>query len=227
LFELNPDTTRPEALPAGATVNVSAPPLVAGETVPVATMVRVTAQPVQGLQPKPEAQAEPVPQTVRNLEQSIQQQTARFRLGVRAGAALDPELIMLGVQSSIGPFFNENVWARPNLEFGFGEVTDLIGLNFDGVYRVPVTNRSSRWSFFFGGGPVINFVKLGFSREGEVDTEDPQTDEDFSFDEFDLDAGLNILAGLQSRGGLFVELKTTVYANPGMRLVVGTALWGR
>jgi len=226
LYELNADTTRPAALPPGATVNVAAMPLADGSAVPVASMVRVTAQPVQGLAGQPKPADEPVPQTIQSLEQSIQRQTGRYRVGVRAGAALDPELIMLGVQSQIGPFFNDNVWARPNLEFGFGEVTDLIGLNFDGIYRVPVTNRSSRWSFFFGGGPVLNFVKLGFSREGDVDLSDPQTDEDFSFDDFDLDAGLNILAGVQSRGGMFMELKTTVYANPGMRFVVGTNFWG-
>jgi hypothetical protein len=67
---------------------------------------------------------------------------------------------------------------------------------------------------------------MGFSREGDIDPSDPQTDEDFSFDDFDLDVGLNILAGVQSRGGMFMELKTTVYANPGMRFVIGTNFWG-
>jgi hypothetical protein len=221
LYELNSDTTRPAALPPGATVNVASMPLVDGASVPVASMVRVTAQPVQGLQPKPATPDEPVPQSVRNLESSIQRQTGRYRVGVRAGAALDPELIVLGAQAQIGPFFNENVWARPNLEFGFGEVTDLIGLNFDGIYRVPVTNRNSRWNFFFGGGPVLNFVKLGFER-----TDIATPNESVEFDDFDLDFGLNILAGVQSRGGMFMELKTTVYADPGMRFVIGTNLWG-
>jgi hypothetical protein len=218
LFELNSDTTQPAQIAAGATVAVTAPAAGAGTgQVPIASAVRVTTLPAQGLAPKQDPD-EPIPASVKQLERSIQRQTARFRLGVRAGAALDPELIVFGAQSQIGPFFNDNIWARPNIEFGFGEVTDLIGLNFDGVYRVPVTERGGRWGFFLGGGPVLNFVKLGFTNEGD---EDP--DQNFSFDDFDLDVGLNILAGVQSRAGMFMELKTTVYANPGMRFVVGTS----
>jgi hypothetical protein len=133
---------------------------------------------------------------VRQLEQSIKRQTSRFRLGIRGGAALDPELIMIGAQSLIGPFFSNAIWARPNVEFGFGEVTDLIGFNFEGIYRVPVTERNSRWGFFFGGGPAFNFVKLGFTQEGVV-----EQDEDFSFDDFDLDVGLNIVAGFSRVAG--------------------------
>ena len=129
--------------------------------------------------------------------------------------ALDPELVMLGAQGMFGPFVSDHFWARPNLEVGFGEVTDLIGLNFDGLYRVPVTAREGKWSMFFGAGPSMNFVKLGFSPEN------PNPDEDFSFDDFKLDMGLNILAGVQSREGLFLELKSTVYAQPGMRFVLG------
>jgi hypothetical protein len=214
LFELNPNTTRPAQIPVGATASVTAPaPDSTG--VAVATQVRVTAPPA----PKPAAgapQDEPVPPGVRQLERSIQRQTSRYRLGVRAGAALDPELVMIGVQGLIGPFFNENVWARPNLELGFGEVTDMIALNFEAVYRVPVTERGGRWSMFFGAGPAMNFVKLGFDREGE------DADDDFSFDDFDLEMGLNLLAGVQSRGGMFLELKATAYAQPSLRFVVGT-----
>jgi hypothetical protein len=215
LFELNSSTTRPDQIPVGATVSISAPaPDASG--VAVATQVRVTAPPA----PKPPAgapapQDEPVPPAVRQLEQSIQRQTARYRLGVRAGVALDPELVMIGAQGLIGPFFNENVWARPNLELGFGEVTDMIALNFEAVYRVPVTERGGRWAMFFGAGPAMNFVKLGFDREGE------DTDDDFSFDDFDLEMGLNLLAGVQSRGGMFLELKATAYALPSMRFIVG------
>ena len=83
------------------------------------------------------------------------------------------------------------------------------------------SNRSSRWNFFFGGGPVLNFIKLGFER-----TDIATPNESVEFDDFDLDVGLNILAGVQSRGGMFMDLKTTVYADPGMRFVVGTNLWG-
>jgi hypothetical protein len=218
LFELNSGSTRPAQIPVGATVSVtSLAPDANG--VSVATFIRVTAQPpaqapaAQGAKPTPPS--EPVPTEVRRLESSIKRQTARYRMGVRAGVGLDPELIMIGGQALIGPFFSENMWARPNVEFGFGEVTDLIALNFEAIYRVPVTDRSSRWAFFFGAGPALNFVKLGFATEGE------QADEDFSFDDFDLDVGLNVIGGVQSRGGMFLELKATAYASPSMRFLVG------
>jgi hypothetical protein len=212
LFELNALTTRPAQIPVGATVSVSSSAADTADA-PVAALVRVTAQPQQALQPKPAD--EPVPAQVKQLENSIKRQTARYRLGVRSGMALDPELVMLGAQGLLGPFFSDNVWARPNLEFGFGEVTDLIALNLEGVFRMPVTERSGRWSMFFGAGPAINFVKLGFAREDE------DVEEDFTFDEFHMEVGLNLLAGIQSRGGLFLELKSTVYAEPGMRFVFG------
>jgi hypothetical protein len=34
------------------------------------------------------------------------------------------------------------------------------------------TERGGRWAFFFGAGPAINFVKLGFAREGDDVEED-------------------------------------------------------
>ena len=212
LFELNALTTRPAQIPVGATVSVSSSAADTADA-PVAALVRVTAQPQQALQPKPAD--EPVPAQVKQLENSIKRQTARYRLGVRSGMALDPELVMIGAQGLLGPFFSDNVWARPNLELGFGEITDLIALNLEGVFRMPVTERGGRWSMFFGAGPAINFVKLGFAREGET------VEEDIEYDEFDMQVGLNLLAGVQSRGGLFLELKSTVYAEPGMRFVFG------
>jgi hypothetical protein len=218
LFELNSSTTRPSSIPAGAMVSVtSLTPDVTG--VAVATVVRITAQPPPQppLSPgaKPLPPEEQVPTDVKRLENSIKRQTSRYRMGVRGGVGLDPELVVVGGQALIGPFFSENVWARPNIEIGFGEVTDMIALNLEAIYRMPVTERRSRWAFFFGAGPALNFVKLGFTQEGET------SDDNFSFDDFDLDVGLNVLGGVQSRGGMFLELKATAYATPSMRFVVG------
>lgn len=42
---------------------------------------------------------------------------------------------MFGIQSQMGPIFHPRVQFRPNAEFDFGEVTDLIALNLEGVYR--------------------------------------------------------------------------------------------
>ena len=52
---------------------------------------------------------------------------------------------------------------------------------------------------------------------GEFDNDD----DDFSFDDFDLEVGLNFFLGLQSRTGMFLELKVTAYAEPNLRFGVG------
>ena len=54
----------------------------------------------------------------------------------------------------VGPFFNENVWARPNIELGFGEVTTLVAINFEGIYRIPVTQRGVATSVHVSSGHV-------------------------------------------------------------------------
>lgn len=220
VFELTSNTTRPATIPVGATVRVTPGPASPGRA-PQALQVSVTAAPPAPQEGQPAAAPggaadEPVPPAVRRLEEDILRQTRRYRAGVRAGVGLDPELVMLGAQIQLGPFFNEKVMARPNLELGFGEVTDLVAFNFEGVYQLPVTSPQNRWTVFIGGGPALNFRKLGFSAEGD-DTEE----DDFSFDDFEFEAGFNIVAGIQSRSGLFLEVKGTAYSSPNLRFIIG------
>ena len=70
-------------------------------------------------------------------------------------------------------------------------------------------------SIFLGGGPGFDFSKLGFTSEGEED------EDDFDFSDLEIDGGLNLVIGLQSRSGLFLELRGTAYSKPSMRFVVG------
>src|SRR4051794_3871472 len=86
-----------------------------------------------------------VPREVRTLERDIEREVRRFQAGVRAGVALDPELVLLGVQAQVGPFFSRDVFLRPNVEFAYGEVTALFGLNLEAIYRLPLSPRSGRW----------------------------------------------------------------------------------
>lgn len=225
LFELTADTLRPTALPVSSAVEVvSQPGQVEGA--PLATRVRVkpaasapaAAQlPVAGAPAGPPATDDVVPPDVRRLERNIERQTRRYRVGGRAGMALDPELVMIGAQAQLGPFFDDNIWARPNVEFGFGEVTTLIVINLDGVYRIPVSPSNGRWATFFGAGIGFNFVNEGFAGEDDG--------ERFDFDNFSFDAGLNLMAGVQSRSGLFLELRAGVYAEPHLRFVFGYNFW--
>jgi hypothetical protein len=186
LFVLDNNTTRPAKLPWGALVSVA---FRASENAdaPFATLVRVTAPPPGSTAPV-EPEQEVVPTSVRNLEQSVKRQAQRFRVGARTGATLDEELFSLGGHVQVGPFFGDRIWARPNVELGFGEITTLVGLNFEGIYRMPVTQSDGRFAVYFGGGPGLNFIDRG------AEALDPTLD-DSRFDNFDLDVGFNILMG--------------------------------
>jgi hypothetical protein len=158
------------------------------------------------------AQAAPVPEKIRDLESDIRRESRRWRLGVRAGAAFDPELFTFGIQSQMGPIFHPRVLFRPSGEFAFGEVTDLVALNLEGVYRFSAASRRGNWTPYVGAGPALIFIHQNFQSGREID-----------FGNFDYETGFNILAGMQSRRGTFVELKTSLYSGPApkLRLIFG------
>jgi len=158
------------------------------------------------------AQAAPVPGKVREVESEIRREARRWRLGVRAGAAFNPELFLFGIHSQIGPIFHPRFQFRPSAEFDFVEVTDLIELNFEGVYRFATPYKEGRWTPYIGLGPALIFIHQDFQRGREID-----------FGNFDYETGFNVLAGVQSRRGMFFELKTSLYSGPApkLRLMVG------
>lgn len=153
LFTYDRGTARSGALVPGARVRVTAGPADENGT-RVASTVTVVPGPSSAPVDKG-AQAVPVPEKVRDVESDIKRESRRWRLGVRAGAAFDPELFTFGVQSQIGPIFHPRVLFRPNAEFAFGEVTDLIALNFEAIYRFSAAHRSGNWTPYVGGGPAM------------------------------------------------------------------------
>jgi len=157
-----------------------------------------------------------VPPEVRRVEREIEREARRYQLGVRAGIALDPELILIGAQMQVGPFFNSNVFFRPNVEFAYGEVTALFSLNPEVIYRLPITARRGVWSTYVGMGPGFNFVHQDFGAT-------TGTGKRVDFSDFHSDVGLNILGGMRHRSGVFAEIKTSVYARPSptLRLIIG------
>jgi hypothetical protein len=158
------------------------------------------------------AQAAPVPEKVRDLESDIKRESRRWHLGVRGGAAFDPELFMFGVHSQMGPIFTPRVMFRPSAEFAFGEVTDLIALNFEPIYRFSSAYRHGKWTPYVGAGPSMIFIHQSFEQGRDI-----------SFGNFDYETGFNVLAGVQSRKGTFVELKTSLWSGPAptLRMIVG------
>ena len=157
-------------------------------------------------------QAAPVPEQVRNVESDIRRESRRWRLGVRAGEAFNPELFTFGVQSQMGPIFHPRVLFRPNAEFAFGEVTDLVALNLEGIYRFSRKGERGNWTPYVGLGPSLNFIHQSYQQGRQI-----------SFGNFDYETGFNVLAGFAHRNGMFVELKSSLYSGPApkLRLIFG------
>ena len=221
LYVLDANTTRPAKLPEGASVAVTSK-TTAPDLPPTAVVIRLTAPlpepPPAGQKPSsppPPELAEAVPQSVRNLEEDIKRQTKRFHIGARGGVALDPELVMFGAQAQFGPFFSSNAAFVPSIELGFGEITTLVAINLDVQYRLPVTQQNGKWGVFLGAGPGFNFSKQSFTEPGV-----PEEDR-FSFSDLNYDSGFNVVIGLQSRSGMFLELRSTAYSVPHIRFVIG------
>ena len=211
LFVLDSTTKKPATIPIGSQVRITSSE---DDGIRYASEVAVTQQPAGG--GSAAASSSVVPPEVRSLERDIERQTRRFRIGVRGGVALDPELILIGVQSQIGPFFHRNVYFRPNVEFAWGEVTALFALNPEVIYRLPISSRNPRWAPYFGIGPGFNFLHQNFEQNGVGGKR-------IDFGEFHSDVGLNLIGGIQYRSGMFMELKTSVYSDPSptLRMVVG------
>jgi len=217
VFVVDKNTARPQAVPMHAQVTVRFVPVSDDQTA-IADSVIVTAPPtpqvaaLTGEAPPPPVEDQ-IPGSVRALENSIKRQTKKYRLGVRGATALDPELFLFGVHSQMGPFFSDNIYARPNLELGFGELTTLLAFNFEGMYRLPVVQKTSRWNIYLGGGPALNWSHRNLVEEtdrGKID-----------FGDMSLDVGFNFLLGLQSRDGIFLEMKTSAYSIPTLRFEIG------
>jgi hypothetical protein len=210
LFTFNRYTDKPQSIPVGTRVRVESRP--GAETgTRLATRVRTLEAAASPQQRAAGTEAAPIPESVRDVESDIRREARRWKVGVRAGVAFDPELFMFGVHSQMGPIFTPRVFFRPSAEFAFGEVTDLIALNLEGVYRFRSAERRS-WSPYVGAGPVLTFIHQNF-----------QAGRDIDFGNFDFDAGFNILLGMQSRRGTFFEAKTSLWSQPApvLRLIVG------
>ncbi len=211
LFTYEAASTRPASLVAGSRVRVTAGSADENGT-RVATNITVVSG-FNGTATRDKgAQAAPVPEKVRDVESDIKRESKRLHLGVRAGAAFDPELFMFGVHTQMGPVFHPRVLFRPSAEFDFGEVTDLIALNFEPIYRFSAAYRKGDWTPYVGAGPAMIFIHQSFNGG-----------RDLSFGNFDYETGFNVLAGVQSRKGGFVELKTSLWSGPApkLRLIFG------
>jgi hypothetical protein len=174
-----------------------------------------------------------VPPEARQAASDVEDAAERFGLGVFAGLGLDPELVMVGGHARFGPIFSRNVTFRPGVELGIGEVTTMLGINLDVLYRLPGTTASSRWMAYVGAGPTFGLSHRGFeTEEGDKVDIDGVTvtatgvgansgTNRFDFSDTDFQGGANFIAGARSRSGMFMELKGTAWGVSNIRFVAG------
>lgn len=123
--------------------------------------------------------------------------------GVRAGASGSPDQFYFGVHLDTAPIA-DRISFRPNVEVGIGDGITLAAANLEFVFRQPL--NSSRWVMLVGGGPAANFYSYDDGR-GRGDG--------------DLGGGLNLLLGLEHRGGFFSEIKVGLIDSPSIKFGVG------
>jgi hypothetical protein len=169
------------------------------------------AKSVTVIQPGSEAansEAGPPPQ-VNKTSKEIERQARRWHVGGKIGTGLSPELFMFGPQVQFGPFFSPHLLFRPNVEFGFGELTDMYAVNAEAAYRFG-TPSHGQWTPYFGMGPSFNFINQSASSA------------DVSFSNFNYQTGFNIFVGAQ-KNRTFVEVKTALWSAqaPVFRVFVG------
>lgn len=223
VFTIDRDTNKPSAIAVGSQVRVDSDQ---GDDTGArhATNVTVSDQAQSSgasssssssTATSPNRNAAPVPPQVRNVENDIRREARRWRLGARAGVGLNPELVMFGVHSQIGPIMSRNVYFRPNADFEWGEITDMVALNLEAVYRFQHARRGA-WSPYIGAGPALNFIHQSFNTTGSHDR-------NISFGNFDYETGFNILMGFENRRGTFFEVKTSLYSEPApvLHLIIG------
>lgn len=119
--------------------------------------------------------------------------------GIRGGISVDPDQFYFGGHLETSPLV-DRLHFRPNLEVGVGNDLMLIAANMEFVYKFS-TRRA--WNLYAGAGPALNIYMI----DGANDSE--------------LDAGFNVLAGVESSRGLFFEFKVGAIDSPDFKFGVG------
>ncbi|HJU43855.1 MAG TPA: hypothetical protein VJ691_13600 [Vicinamibacterales bacterium] len=119
--------------------------------------------------------------------------------GVRGGISVDPDQFYFGGHIETSPLV-DRLHFRPNVEVGLGEDLMLIGANMEFVYKFPSTGG---WNFYAGAGPALNVIMI-----------DDQ-------DDSNVEAGFNVLVGVESPRGLFFEFKVGAIDSPDFKFGVG------
>jgi hypothetical protein len=119
--------------------------------------------------------------------------------GIRAGFSANPDQFFFGGHYVTGPVWNR-LRFQPNVEAGFGDDATVVAFNAEFGFWMRL---NAGWNAYFGGGPAVNVV----SRDGKDGT--------------GVEPGVNVLAGIRYRSGLFFEMKVGAIDSPEFKLAVG------
>ena len=165
--------------------------------------------------------------TAQGAQGEVRDTARRFRIGVQGGAGLDPEILDVGVHASFGRIFNPNLEFRPVFELGFGELTTLLGINFDLLYTFTGVGGNNPWMPYVGAGPTFGLSHRGFETEN-LDNIDLPPDvnvnndfDRFDFGDTDFNGGMNFIVGMRRESGAFFEMKGTAWGVSSIRLLAG------
>jgi hypothetical protein len=116
---------------------------------------------------------------------------------VRVGATADPDQFVVGGHYETKELV-DRITFRPNLELGLGNDLTVTCFNFELAYHFP---SSKPWHVYAGGGPALVLADShGNDHAG---------------------GGFNVLLGIQSREGLFGEIKAGTLDSPDFKIVIG------
>lgn len=136
------------------------------------------------------------------------QESLGFRAwGLRGGASIDPDQVHAGIHINAGEFA-PRVRFQPSFEVGFGNDLIVGAIHLDALY----TFRRPSWRPYLGGGLGVALIDVDRDRRDRGD-------------DFDVEAGLNLVGGFEwgPRGRYLLELRVGVGDIPDLKVTAGIA----